>query len=182
LALRELTEEQTIDVITPRLPDLHRDDLVLLARLARGCPGRALDLAAAGGADTYRAMMSLLSTLPDMDQSKALALADQFAGARAGDAFYTFAELYLAWLRRLVRDAALAGEPQNGDDPTGRQGGIDPVETMLNQKLAALGPNRWLAVWETARDQIAKCKGLNLDTHSIAMTLFFDLDSAARLH
>ena len=181
LTLHELDEAQVIEVIAPRLPDLHRDDLVLLARLARGSPGRAIELANAGGAETYRALMAVLTSLPDLDEDRALELADRFAGARARDGFVTFTDLLMGWLGRMVHDAALARGRGLEADPTGEQGAIDHVETMLNLRLAvATNLDRWLEVWDKAHATLSAARGLNLDSHQVTLELFFNLAQAAR--
>lgn len=181
LTLTALTEAQVIDVVSPHAPELHRDDLLLLARLGAGSPGRALELANAGGAETYRSLMSVLSTLPDLDENRALELADRFAGAEAADDFVTFTDLFLGWLARMVHDAALARQNIEGGDPSGEQGAIDAVETMLNLRLAGVaGLDRWLEVWDKARTLVAQCKSLNLDRHQVTMNIFFSLAGTAR--
>ncbi len=190
LTVSALSESQVIEVITPLLPELRRDDLLLLARLSNGSPGRALELANAGGAEAYRNLMGVLSTLPDLDEGRALDLADKFSGARAGDDFITFTDLFLGWLARMVHDAALArqgvGRQQETedaiiDDPSGEQGAIDTVETILNLRLATVaGLDRWLEVWDKARSLIDQSRTLNLDRHQVTMSIFFNLAATAR--
>jgi DNA polymerase-3 subunit delta' len=182
LAISALSEEQVIEVMEPQFGDFGREDLLLLARLSQGSPGRALELAASGGAETYRALMSVLATLPDLDETKTLELADKFAGARSGDGFHTFTDLLTGWMARFVHDAALARRlGSTGDDPTGEQGAIDNVETILNLRLAGTaGLDSWLAVWDDSNKLIAQCRGLNLDRHQVTMSIFFKLAQAAK--
>ena len=182
LRLHGLDEAQSLSVIEPLLADMTHEDLLLLARLGEGSPGRAVGLAAAGGAQIYRTLMRALATLPDLDEGLALELADQFGGARAGDGFGVFTDLMVGWLARLSHDVAVRAK--GGDITADLQAGrIDAVETMLNQRLAATGgPAPWLDAWDKTQSLIAQCRGLHLDTRQVILELFFTLAEAAASH
>ncbi|MEK9662820.1 MAG: hypothetical protein VW644_14015, partial [Alphaproteobacteria bacterium] len=153
------------------LPDLAPDEMPVLVRLAEGAPGRALDLAEAGGVDLFRDMVGLLATLPDLDALGAHALADRCAAASGEGTYRTFTGLLGWWLGRLVRDTATGAMPERD---------IVPGEGALRQRLAAAGSIAWLDARDTIARQVARADSVNLDRKQIVLNAFFGLAETAR--
>ncbi|HUZ13628.1 MAG TPA: DNA polymerase III subunit delta' [Caulobacteraceae bacterium] len=80
-----------------------------LLRIARGAPGRALRLARADALALDEAARGLLESLPDIDPSAALALADGFRGAEGPARFALLMDRLAASVRETAVDAALQG-------------------------------------------------------------------------
>lgn len=84
-------------------------DIEILVRLAEGSIGRALDLAAAGGAGLYREVGSLLSHMPQLDVEGLHALSGKLARRPKegeADGFVTATSLILRWIDRSIRGAS----------------------------------------------------------------------------
>ncbi len=164
LPLHPLDAEEMRVVIGPLAADPAAADT--LARLADGCPGRALALAEQDGLAVYHALLDLLAGLPDFDGPAVMGLADTFAGARGEPAYRTFVDLLQWWLRDLVRGAATA-----------------PPEALpdLNRRLLGDPPRLepWLDVWENTRDLIDQADRANLDRKQVILQTFFSLAKTA---
>jgi DNA polymerase-3 subunit delta' len=121
--------------------------------MADGAPGRALVLAAGQALAMDDAARDLLADLPDLDDTRALSLAEKFRG---GEGAIQFALLFERLSRRVHDLATLrAGR---GD------GGLD----------------RWAEAWETLQRLPREVEGLNLDRADAFYTAMSDLRRAAR--
>ena len=109
LLLTPLDDDQVAALLTQAVPDLAGGDVDVVVRLSEGSIGRAIDLAAVGGADLYRAALGLLAPLPTVDGERLHALAATWGGRRPKegevDAFQTGADLVLRWIDRAIRAA-----------------------------------------------------------------------------
>jgi DNA polymerase-3 subunit delta' len=171
IALKPLPRETVVRLLTARRPDLPEVDAAALAVLAGGSPGRALDLAEAGGLELYRRLVGLLETLPTLDVAALHALADRLARADADRAFRAAAELLSGWLSRLVTLGA--GAADEGEAVAG--------EHALMRRLAARrGLDRWVEVWEKVARLFAQAEGINLDRKQVVLNAFLALEGAAR--
>ncbi len=171
LALKPLPFEQTDALIGEFLPQLSAEERQALAGLADGSPGRALELAAAGSLDLYRAVAELLGTLPSLDLGRLHALADRAARAGAEGDFRTIGFLLGWWLETLVHESArgrVAASVMAGD-------------TALRQRLAgAARLDRWVDVWEKNAQLFARADAVNLDRKQVVLGSFLALEAAAR--
>lgn len=171
LLLRPLAEAQVADVLAAQRPELAPDDVALLARLAEGAPGRAVELADAGGLDLYRDLVGLLDSLPDLDGQRLHKTADKLSGVAAENAYRTFTGLLQWWLGRMIRSAASGAQEVEE---------VVPGEATLARRLAADGLEPWLKAWENTRELLVRGDSVNLDRKQVLMTAFFDLAAAAR--
>lgn len=171
LTLRPLDEAALLPLLDRLLPELEPNDALPLARLAEGAPGRAVDLAEAGGVALFRDMIGLLQTLPEVDGIRLHALTDRFAPAAGEPAYRTFTGLLTWWLGRAIRLAAARGAAATE---------IVPGEGALLQRLAGAGPIPWLDVWDATVRQTARADAVNLDRKQVVMNAFFGLAEAAR--
>jgi DNA polymerase III subunit delta' len=130
-----------------------QEDALRLARMARGAPGKALELALAGALAIDQAARELLHGLPAGDTSALQALADSFRGAEGAERF----QLLFDRLADRVR------------------------ETAVNEALEGRGGSeRWPAVWERLIRLPREAEGLNLDRADAFWTAVADLRAAAR--
>ncbi|MGE0668957.1 MAG: DNA polymerase III subunit delta' [Sphingomonadales bacterium] len=163
LALRPLAGGQVAAVLEGRGVVLPPDDRDLIVALADGSPGRALALAASGGADLYRRAMALLAELPRVNPQSLHALGDAVAGRQAIDDFRLLGELLDGILKRLIAHAATRGaEP-----------GAVPGEADLFARLGGrAGLDQWIEVWENTRHLFARGEAVNLDPKQVTLTVF----------
>lgn len=172
LALQPLTAEAVARLLRERRPDLGEDTGLLLARLAEGSPGTALALAAEGGDELFRTLLTLLESLPDLDVQSLHAVAERLGARKAETAFRTFADLLSWWLGRLVRCSA-AGMPPEPE--------LLPGEGRLIARMAAMAPlDRWCELWEKIGHLVARADALSLDRRQVILDLFFGLQAVMR--
>ncbi|HTV87630.1 MAG TPA: DNA polymerase III subunit delta' [Stellaceae bacterium] len=144
--------------------DLAEPQAEELAALAEGSIGRALELAAAGGVELYRAVMALLSREEGVDPLALHAFADKLARAEADDAYRATAELLAQILAGLA--VARAG------------GGIAAVPRL--DRLAGRAPAaRWARLRTEIEENFARTEGLNLDRKQAVLGAFFAIAAAA---
>ena len=124
-----------------------------LARMAEGAPGRALGLATASALAMDDAARDLLDALPQVDDSRALSLAETF---RSGEGAARFALLFERLSDRVHGFAT---------DQAGQGAG---------------GLDRWAAAWETLQRLPREVEALNLDRADAFFTALADLRRAAQ--
>jgi DNA polymerase-3 subunit delta' len=125
------------------LPEMPEESRALLARIAGGAPGRALQLAEGDGVALQQRVEGFLATLPRSDPRGLHELADALAAKRDGSAFVTFMEL----LRGALGDAIRAA---------GR--GEAAPDYIRARPLAD-----WAALWDTLGRLADETELLNLD-------------------
>lgn len=146
-------------------------DVAHLAPLAEGSVGRALELTAAGGLDYYRALVTILTDLPEIDMRKLETLAGTFAGVKGAAAWPIFQDLFLDSLSRLARMAA-----------TGQEG-VEVMEgenAALRSLAARIGPKGLVDLWEEARELFGRTDAVNLDRRHVIMSMVFRIESAVK--
>lgn len=171
LVMKPLPLDQTDALIGEFLPELSPQDRQALANLADGSPGRALELAAAGSLDLYRAVADLLATLPTLDLGRLHGLADRAARAGAEGDFRTIGFLLGWWIETLVHEGA------RGTSAASVMAG----DGALRQRLAqAASLDRWVDVWEKNAQLFARADAVNLDRKQVVLGSFLALEAAAR--
>jgi DNA polymerase-3 subunit delta' len=171
LQLAPLTESETAMVIARQLPDLPDAERDHLAKLAQGSPGRALSLAAAGGLDLYRDLLTVLGTLGRLDLVQAIALADRMGRGSSIEVFGTMTELLTHWLAALIRGKTvgrIAG------------GALDEEDRTLQRLLGKGDPRLWLDAWDFVTRSLATTENLALDRKQAVLNALLTLDAAAR--
>jgi len=172
LALRPLPNALVMEALERYRPDLSLGDRQMLARLADGSIGRALDLDAAGGIPLYRSLVKLIAQLPDLDGAQLHALADNVLRGDSEDAFRLMSELLPGWLARMVALASGGAAAERAALP-------GEAETM--RRLAARrGLDQWIDVWEKLTELFAQAESVNLDRKQTVLNAFFALEEAAR--
>jgi len=171
LSLEPLADDQVVELVIRHRPDLDRDAVRVLGRLANGSVGRALALAEVDGVGLHGRVRALFESLPALDAPAVQALGDQVARAGADALFAAATEMIAWWLGRIVRNAALA----NG----GGQVSADGADAALIHRLSEAGSlDRWLEVWEKATRLMARADRARLDRKQVLLNIFLDLQAA----
>lgn len=143
-----------------------------LAELSAGSVGAAIRLAELGGLDMYAQIIGLLGSMPRLDRTLALALADA-AAARGGEAkldlFYTLLDIAL---NRLARTGA-AGQPPHTE--------AAPNEAQILSRLAPHGAQAraWADTAQTALDRARYGRAVNLDPGALVLDTLQKLSATA---
>lgn len=170
LALQPLAEATVAGILSRYYPALGADDTDVLARLAEGSAGHALELAHLGGGDAFRALLALFATLPRFDIAQVQALGERLGRPQAAAQFRTFAELLVWWLARLVRAGA-------GDPAEPALAATEPA--LIARLLAAAKLDRWVEVWEKVAAFLARADALSLDRRHAIVLVFAALAQTA---
>ena len=152
LALQPLVPAELDRVLQAHLPGLSQEERAVLGRLAKGCPGQALDLAGRGGLELQGRLESLLEELPALDTPRLHALGDALARSGAEADFRTVGELLADWL---AGHAKAAGARRA------------ELET-------------WLGLWEKVSRLFADAERYSLDRKQVLLTAFAALQHAPR--
>jgi DNA polymerase-3 subunit delta' len=172
LALKPLAQPVVLSALEHYRPDLGSGPRAVLAQLADGSIGQALDLAAAGGVGLYQSLVTLIGGLPSLDVAALHALADRVQRGDGEAAFRLLTELLPGWVARMVALAA------GGAD--GKRAAL-PGEAETMRRLAARrGLDQWVEVWEKLTHLFAQADSVNLDRKQVVLNAFFALGEAAR--
>jgi DNA polymerase III subunit delta' len=169
LPIAPLSEVTVAQLMERFAPDLGPEDRAALVGMGEGSIGRALDLAAGGGLELYRELLSVLEDLPRLDVAKVHALGDRLAKGGDETAFRTGMELLIWWLARTIRGAAEGRPP----------GEILAGEGALAARLAA-GPGlaRWLPLWDKITQLFAQAGAASLDRKQVVIAALLELEAA----
>jgi DNA polymerase III subunit delta' len=169
LPLKALSRSLVLDLLERYRPDLSANNRTVLAALADGSIGRALELAEGDGVGIYNNIISLLSDLPKVDAEALHGFAERVARPGADEAYGLLAELLPSWLARLVSFGAQ------------RDAAVSSAEQVVMRRLAARrGLDQWVEVWEKLTHLFAQAEGINLDRKQVVLNAFFALEEAAR--
>ena len=133
--------------------DVSEEAAIRLARMAKGSPGRALDLAARHAVAADDAAHELLVQLPQVDAGAVQALAETFRGP---EGFARF-ELLFERLADQIHSRVVAAAEEEG-----------------------AASDRWGPVWETLTRLPREVEGLNLDRADALWSTLAQLRAAAR--
>ncbi|MEE8352696.1 MAG: DNA polymerase III subunit delta', partial [Rhodospirillales bacterium] len=172
LALKPLDEDRLSALIAQSHPDLAPADAALLAHLADGSPGRALDLAEEGGLELFRDMTGLLETLPRLDIGALHSFGGHFIKAGQEESFQTVSGLLRWWLARLI--VSVSGG-------TGASNRLNPQEELLATRLGqSAGLDRLFEVWEKINHLLDKADHAHLNRKQVILNVFLTLEDAVR--
>ena len=168
LTLAPLASEIVGELLARYRPDLADAEAAAVSALAGGSIGRALDLAAAGGVELYRSVLTLLLRDQGIDPAALHGFADRLARPDAEEAYRAVEELVGQLLARLAIGAARGG------------GEITDQESALLRRLGGRVP---AAGWAGLRDEIGqsftRTDALNLDRKQTILGAFFAIERAA---
>jgi DNA polymerase-3 subunit delta' len=131
--------------------DISAEDALALARMSRGSPGRALQLAATGAIAADQAARELLRRLPEADLAALQALADGFRGGEGPERFALLFDRLGDHVRLRAELAAAEGSRDS---------------------------DRWAEVWSKLAALPREVEGLNLDRADAFWSALGDLRAA----
>lgn len=142
-----------------------------LAELAGGSVGEAIRLVNLDGLDLYRDLITLMATLPRLDRSRALALAEKGAGRGNEARFDLVVTLIDLFLARMARAGTLGHTP-----PEATRGEAELIARLAPSPHAA-------RVWADLAAQLSirarRGKAVNLDPAALLMDMVLKLDETA---
>jgi DNA polymerase-3 subunit delta' len=171
ISLSPLAPELLRRLLARYRPDLDEKQAEPVAALAGGSIGRALDLAAAGGVELYRSVLSLLDRDAGIDPAALHAFADRLARAEADESYRAVEELIGQLLARLAVTAA------GRTTETSSAAAEGPMLRRLGERAPAA---RWAELREEVGQSFARTDALNLDRKQTILGAFFAIDRAAR--
>ncbi len=164
LSLLPLNDAKMKTVLAAYVPDLSQADRDSLIEISQGSVGQALLLAQKNGLEAHKSLLSVLDTLPDLDDRALMVLCNSVA-QRGADQLYHFTIEFLAdHIRRQISEAAIDDELKS----TGTLGRFMTPATF----------ERWVRVWENLRRLQVAADGLNLDRKQTLMQIFFQMREA----
>ncbi len=140
-----------------------------VVRLAGGSAGRALTLAASGGAAVLAEIDDVLSGLAEADPAALFGLADRVGKSGAEGLFRLAADHLTDRLAERIRIAA--GAARSAETATG---------ATASPPHGRVGLDRWLELWDKSRGLLARTESANLDRRQVFLTLLLELREAVR--
>ncbi len=173
LQFNPLDEKHVAQIVDEQLGsniNLTRDERATIARLAGGSAGKALQLASGAGLKAHESLIFLLESLPQLNSAKAHEIAERLSRRDARDEYLFFRQLLSEWLNGFVRFCT-----------TGEGDHLPSREFDLCQRLGSgVNLEPWLEVWEKTQTSFAQADILNLDKRQLLLTVFFQLETAAK--
>ncbi|WP_138380002.1 DNA polymerase III subunit delta' [Luteithermobacter gelatinilyticus] len=168
MRLKPLTDQAVAEILRRENPELPEEELAGYAVLSEGSPGYALNLVHQKGLELYSQILSLLSTLPEVNVPALHVLAGELAGRNNQDRFRLFGELLLRFMNRMTRHAALSAQEQVSS--------VHPVMTGELELMASLGQriplDQWGELWEKVSQLITRTDAVNLDRKLVVINIF----------
>jgi DNA polymerase-3 subunit delta' len=167
LTLRPLDGATMTQALAKLSPGLDSDTSSVLAGLAEGCPGRALELIELGGLELYRSITGVLASLPRLNGEQLFSLGDKVG---RGGGVTLFVQLLSGILQRMVRGTY-----------TGTA--LVPGEAQMATRLRGLAPlEGWVGVWENLQTKALEADELNLDKKQLVLNAFFEMEALTQRH
>lgn len=144
-----------------------------LPALANGSVGEAVRMAHSDGVVLYHQLLNTLSDLPNLNKSKAMAIADSMSGKANADRFELMIGLIEVALGRLARFGATQIAPTHL---------AHPDEAAL---LARLAPHHsagmaWANLAQVISTQLRHGRAVNLDPSSLILDTMFKIEDCAK--
>ena len=140
--------------------------------LSAGSAGEALRLAAGGGAESYAAILGLLSRAPGMDRRALLALAEPLGGRGAADRAAAVFAMVEAALARLAATGALGRPP----DPEAAPG---EGEVLLRLAPTPAAGRLWAETHALLAPRARAALAVNLDPAALLLDTLAQIDGRA---
>jgi DNA polymerase-3 subunit delta' len=177
IVLQPLPADVLDRLIVRYRPDISPADRSLLAALAEGSIGRAVELADTDALAAGRTLATMFAALADGDDRPLLAYAADPPAGGDPESYRTLSHLLSWWLRALVRTSA-TGASENGD---ALLRGLGDEGKAVVRRLAAGAPlDRWLKVWDKTGHLITQATAGNLDRKQTLSTVFLNVRSELR--
>jgi DNA polymerase-3 subunit delta' len=142
-----------------------------LTELAGGSVGEAFRLTNLEGLDVYGRIVALMATLPRLDRTKLLTMADQVAG-KPNDARFDLTLMLLdLFLARLARTGSV------GQPPPAAAREEPALLTRLSPNAGAA--RHWADLAQTLGAKARRGRAVNLDPSALLMDMVLAIDAAA---
>ncbi len=171
LRLHPLPPQDLSDALVQAGGEIAPEDRQPLAQLAAGSVGEAFRLTNAGGLETYGALLRLLSDLPRLDRSRALALAETATGKQGAERFELILTLLETFLSRLARAGSIGQTP-----PEAAAGEAQLIARLAPTPAAALA---WANLCHDLAARARRGKAVNLDPAALLMDILLKIDETA---
>lgn len=150
-------------------PAVEKDaDRAILAVLADGSIGDALQLLDAGGLELYRECMDMLGSAGQHDIVRIQALAERVGRTGREEEFETLARLLDRILAIAIRQGAVSRR-------TGAA--FKDFDALADRLLAAASLDRWVDVWDNVTRLMRQASSASLDRRQVVVTAFLTLDT-----
>ena len=170
LTLAPLSDTAMTAALQARAPDLGSDDRTLIATLAEGSLGHALNLIESDALTLFREIAALLVQWPRIDTAALHKLADKVT-ARGGERNFEMAAELLEWIgARFLRQAA------RKDAKPAPEAFLGEGQLYGKWQVAA-GLDRWLELWEKVERLFARVLSVNLDRRQAWVTVWLALQT-----
>jgi len=171
LRLGTLTPDQMAEALGQSGVEV-RGDPAALAALSGGSVGGALGMSLMGGLQMYAELVAILGTLPQMDRSRALALAEAAATRGAEDKLALLFTLVDLLMLRLARTGAL-GQPPEIEAAPGEQAMLARLSPSPAQGRA------WAEVAQEIGTRARHGIAVNLDPAALVLDTLFKMGQTA---
>ncbi len=151
--------------------DIHAENPQALTALAAGSAGVAVRLETEGGAALYGALLSTLSTLPQMDRGAITKLADTVAGRGTEARLTLLLDLLDILLARLARTGA--GHPPSPEAANGE------ADTLARLSPDAAAGRSWAALAQTLGERARRGAAVNLDPSTLILDTMLKIEREA---
>ena len=172
LRLAQLSPEGVALAVQQAGIEIPKQQQQALASLAAGSTGEAIRLLQLGGLGVYQSLIEVISSLPNLDQDRAMVISDQYAGKGSSEEFELFLSLSEVMLARLSRFGALSKEPE----PEAAKGEQEVFSNLCPTPLAA---KRWAQVAQTISERLRHGRSVNIDPAALILDMFFKIEECA---
>jgi DNA polymerase-3 subunit delta' len=170
LTLAPLSDAAMTEALQSRAPDLDGRDRALIATLAEGSLGHALNLIDSDALILFREIAALLVQWPRIDTAALHKLADKVT-ARGGERNFELAAELLEWIGARFLRCAARKELKPAPEAFAGEG------QLYGKWLAAAGLDRWLELWEKVERLFARVLSVNLDRRQAWVTVWLALQT-----
>jgi DNA polymerase-3 subunit delta' len=171
LRLAPLNEADMAAALSQALPDTNLDQDALAA-LTSGSVGEAIRMTNLSGPAIYAELVGLFASMPRMDRSRALRLADAAAQRGAEDKLDMLVDLIALALARLARAGSLGVTPS----PEATQGEADMIARLSPNPAQA---RRWAEVAQEVDAKLRHGRAVNLDPAALILDTLRYISQAA---
>jgi DNA polymerase-3 subunit delta' len=171
LRLGPLSASDLADALAQAGGEIAPQESIPLAELAGGSVGEAFRMTNLDGLKLYQSLINLFTSLPRLDRSKALALAEAGAAKGAEQTFELIVTLLDLFLARLARAGTLGALP-----PEAARG-----EAALIERLSPTADHAriWADLAQVLGLRARRGKSVNLDPSALLMDMVLKIDETA---
>ncbi|MEZ5759264.1 MAG: DNA polymerase III subunit delta' [Emcibacteraceae bacterium] len=178
LPLKPLKSETVKEILQNKFPAMDEHIIDGYVALTNGSPGKAISLINHDGLKLYGDLLSLLSSMPDINVPLMHAFADEITSRKSGDMFQLFYELLSRFISRMIRHVSYQG--------TSHTHNIKPAlenEFELMEKLGQIIPlDQWAELWEKIAEKMKATDALNMDPKQTVLDILNMISAALRLN